>query len=160
MKIKIVEKIGNTVKKELQRSNPFGDQHCGRNDCVTCNMDLSINCRKRGPVYEISCETCKETIGKEMMYRGQTGRTAYHRMKEHFTKWQQKTEDSVLHRHSTQHHGGEEFEVNVKVLASCYGKPMTRLITEAIRIEEVPEEGLMNEKTEWNYVRLPRVGMV
>ena len=87
------------------------------------------------------------------MYRGKTGRTTYHRMKEHFTKWQQKTEDSVLHRHSTQHHGGGEFEVNVKVLSSCYGKPTTRLITEAMHIEEVPEEELMNEKTEWNYVR-------
>ena len=34
----MVEKICSTVKKELQRSNPFGQEHCRRNDCVTCNL--------------------------------------------------------------------------------------------------------------------------
>ena len=81
-------------------------------------------------------------------------------MKEHFKKWGERTEDSVLHKHSMECHDGGEFEVGVKVLASCYRKPTTRLITEAIHIEEMPEETSMNEKSEWNYVRLPRVGMV
>ena len=161
MNIKIVEKINSTTKKELQRSNPFGHQHCGRNDCFTCNRELPISCRKRGAVYEMYCVNCKETIDTpDKAYRGQTGRTTYHRMKEHLKKWEEKTEDSVLHKHSLQCHGGGEFEVSVKVLASCYGKPTTRLITEAIHIEEMPEETSMNEKSEWNYVRLPRVGMV
>ena len=66
----------------------------------------------------------------------------------------------MLHKHSTKCHGGGEFQVSVKVLAFCHGKPTTRLITEAINIEEMPEETSMNEKSEWNYVRLPRVGMV
>ena len=161
MKIKIVEKINSTTKKELQRSNPFGHQHCGRNDCVTCYLELPINCRKRGPVYEMYCVTCKEMLDTlEQAYRGQTGRTTYHRMKEHFAKWESGTEDSVLHKHSLKCHGGGDFEVSVKILASCYGKPTTRLITEAINIEEMPEETSMNERSEWNYVRLPRVGMV
>ena len=161
MRIKVVEKINSTVKKELQQSNPFGREHCGRNDCVTCNLELPINCRKRGPVYEIFCVDCKETLEKlEKMYRGQTGRTTYHRMKEHFSKWESRTEDSVLHKHSMECHGGEEFDVSVRLLASCYGKPTTRLITEAIHIEEVPEENSMNEKSEWNYVKLPRVAVV
>ena len=160
-KIKVVEKISSTLKKEIQRSNPFGQGHCGRNDCVTCNLNLPINCRKRGPVYDIHCIDCKEALERpEKTYRGQTGRTTYHRMKEHFSKWEGKTEDSVLHKHSIQCHGGEKFEVGIKVLASCYGKPTTRLITEAIHIEDIPEENSMNEKTEWNYVRLPRVGII
>ena len=52
------------------------------------------------------------------------------------------------------------FEVGVKVIASCYGKPTTRLITEAVEINEVPEENSMNERTEWNYVRIPEVAVV
>ena len=160
-KIKVVEKISSTVKKELQRSNPFGQEHCKRNDCVTCNLGLTINCRKRGPVYEISCNDCEEALETpEKKYRGQTGRTMYHRMKEHYTKWENKSEESVLHKHSLECHGGERFGVSIKLLASCYGKPTTRLITEAIHIEEVPEENTLNEKSEWNYVKLPRVGMV
>ena len=161
MKIKIVEKINSTTKKELQRSNPFRHQHCGRNDCITCNLEQPVNCRKRGPVYEIRCRNCEEELATtDKAYRGQTGRTIYHRMKEHFTQWEGEKEESVLHKHSVQCHGGGQFDVGVKVLASCYGKPTTRLITEAIHIEEMPEENSMNEKSEWNYVRLPRVGMV
>ena len=89
MRIKVVEKISGTIKKELQRSNPFGQQHCKRTDCITFNLGLQINCRKRGPVYEIWCKDCK-----------------------------------------------------------------------AVEINEVPEENSMNERTEWNYVRIPEVAVV
>ena len=158
MRIKVVEKIGSTMKKELQRSNPFGQQHCKRIDCVTCNLGLQINCRKRGQVYEIWCKDCEANVEKK--YKGQTGRTLYHRMKEHFKKWDDKVEDSALYKHSVQCHGGEKFGVGVKVIASCYGKPTTRLITEAVEIDQVPEVNSMNEKTEWNYVRIPQVAVV
>ena len=97
MKIKIVEKIGNAMKKELQRSNPFGQQHCTRTDCVTCNLGLQINCRKRGQVNELWCKNCEEDVKKK--YQGQTGRTLYNRIKEHFNKWESKNEDSILHKH-------------------------------------------------------------
>ena len=107
------------------------------------------------------CEDCKAALEmEEKKYRGQTSRTTYHRTKEHFDKWEKKAEDSVLHKHSVQCHGGQRFGVGFKILASCYGKPSTRLITEAIHIEDVAEENSMNEKSEWNYVKLPRVGIV
>ena len=64
MRIKVVEKISNTVKKELQKSNPFGQGHCKRNDCVTCGLGLEINCRKRGLVYEMYCEDCRAALEK------------------------------------------------------------------------------------------------
>ncbi len=159
MKVKVVEKIRGMMKKELQRSNPYEWEHCGRYDCVTCNLGIRLNCRTRGVVYEIPCIDCGLTI-VEKMYRGQTGRSIYERMKEHFEKWMNKAEDSPLHKHSVECHGGEWFDIDVKVLARCYGKPTTRLITEAIHIEELPEENSLNEKTEWNYIKLPRVAVV
>ena len=51
-------------------------------------------------------------------------------------------------------------EVGVKVKVSCYGKPTTRLVTEAVEIVQVLEVNSMNEKTEWNYVRIPQVAVV
>ena len=145
LRIKVVEKINGTVKKELQRSNPFGQKHCKRNDCVTCGLELPINCRKRGQVYEMYCEDCKSAMEiNEKKYRGQTSRTTYHRTKEHYIKWEKKTEDSVLHKHSVECHGGEKFQVGFKILASCYGKRTTRLITEATHIEDIPDENSMN----------------
>ena len=81
-------------------------------------------------------------------------------MKEHFDRWENESEDSVLHRHGNQCHDGGTFEVGVKVLASCYGKPTNRLITEAVTIEDIPEENSMNERSEWNYVRIPHIAVV
>ena len=158
VKVKVVEKMNKTVKSKLQRSNPYGWRHCGRGDCPTCSRDIHINCRARGCVYYIDCEDCQQTIYKQ--YRGQTGRSIYERMKEHFKEWDRKSDDSYLHKHSQQYHNGETFSVDVKVKTQCYGKPTTRMITEAVRIEELPEENSLNSKSEWTYIKLPRVNVV
>ena len=157
VKVKVVEKINQTVKKKLQKSNPYGWKHCGRSDCPTCERGMQINCRTRGCVYEIECLNCHLTVSKQ--YRGQSGRSLYERMKEHFREWGQKSEDSYLHKHGVQYHNGEAFEVNVKIITQCYGKPTTRMIAEAVQIEELPEENSLNSKAEWTYVRLPRVAV-
>ena len=36
LRIKVVEKMRKTIKKELQRSNPFKNKNCAREDCVLC----------------------------------------------------------------------------------------------------------------------------
>ena len=78
MKVKVIEKMRNTVKTEIQRSNPFKTRNCGRNDCVLCKLGMNIECRTRGCVYEIECTDCTRK------YRGQTGRSIYERINEHF----------------------------------------------------------------------------
>ena len=50
VKVKVIERMNRTVKNQIQRNNPFGWEHCGRNDCPTCNRDIQINCRARGCV--------------------------------------------------------------------------------------------------------------
>ena len=158
VKVKVVEKMNRTVKSTLQRSNPFGWKPCGRMDCYSCNHGIQINCRTRGCVYEIGCVECQLVIEKQ--YRGQTGRSEYERTKEHIEKWEAKADDSYLHKHAVQYHNGESFNIDIKILAQCYGKPTTRMITEAVMIEELPEENSLNSKSEWTYVRLPRVGIM
>ena len=158
VKGKVIERMNRTVKNQIQRNNPYGWEHCGRNDCPTCNRDIQINCRARGCVYEIECTDCKETVTKQ--YRGQSGRSIYERMKEHFREWERKSTDSYLEKHSVQYHNGETFGVDVKILAQCYGKPTSRMITEAVKIETLPEENSLNSKAEWTYVRLPSVGVI
>ena len=64
------------------------------------------------------------------------------------------------YKHSLECHNGEKFEVDVRIIAQCYGKPSTRLITEAVYIEELPKENSMNSKAEWTYIKLPRVEVV
>ena len=155
LKINVVEKMNRSVKTTLQRSNPFGWQSCGRPDCPTCNRDIKINCRARGCVYQIECVECKESVVK--MYRGQTGRSIYERMKEHISKWSEEAEDSCLHAHSTEKHRGEQFRIDVKLLKQCYGKPTERMISEAVLIQDLPSKHSLNSKAEWSYVKLPKV---
>ena len=58
MRVKVVEKMRGTIKGELQRSNPFKIEGCGRNNCVLCSLGNGIDCRTRGCVYEIKCTDC------------------------------------------------------------------------------------------------------
>ena len=157
VKVKVVERMSHTVKSNLQRSNPYGWKHCERRDCPTCNRNIQINCRARGCVYYIDCEDCQQTVFKQ--YRGQTGRSVYERMKEHFKEWEEKCADSYLLKHSVQYHNGETFGIDVKIKTQCYGRPTTRMITEPVRIEELPEENSLNSKSEWTYIKLPRVSV-
>ena len=90
LKIKVVEKIDSTVKGELQRSNPFKVRKCGRENCMIFKQGVKINCRTRGCVYEIKCEEC------ERKYVGQTSRSLYERMNEHFDDWASRREKSML----------------------------------------------------------------
>ena len=57
--------------------------------------------------------------------------------------------ESPLWRHSELYHGGGDFEVEVEVLKSCFGKPSRRMITESVMIEQLGDRETMNSKQEW-----------
>ena len=151
LSIKVVERAGPTIKSILQRSNPFGIQDCGRGNCLLCAQGEGGDCRTRGCVYEMKCEDCGR------MYRGQTGRTEYFRGKEHLLAWIAEEDDCPLQRHANLYHNGGPFEVSLRILAECFGKPSRRMITEAVLIDEIPRGMTMNSKSEWTYVKLNKV---
>ena len=150
LKIKVVERVGTTVKRVLQRSNPFPRGHCERNDCEICRRGCGVDCRMRGCVYEIICK--EEGCGR--MYRGQTGRSAYTRTGEHVADWRRGDVKCPLYRHSTIYHQGQEFEFGMKILARCYGKPSRRRISEAVHIDKLNYTQTMNNKREWTFINL------
>ena len=84
VKVKVVERVGCTVKKLIQKSKPFEKKKCERVECVLCKMESNVDCRSRGCVYSIKCKEC------DREYRGQTGRTIYDRTKEHKNDWKKK----------------------------------------------------------------------
>ena len=153
LKIKVVEKAGVTVKSILQRSNPFGKKRCERVDCKVCEIGVVGECRSRGCGYEL---VCKED-GKK--YVGQTGISVYERTKEEWRGWQNHDNTCPLWRHSEENHGGGDFEVEIRVTDRSFGKPSRRLITEAVRIEEVNDCEAMNSKMEWTYTNLNKVNV-
>ena len=123
MKVQVVERAGLTMKKTLQRSDPYEKAVCGREDCVVCKCGKLGEGKSRGCVYQTMCKEDKR------MYRGQTGRSVYERTKEEVRDWRNKDERSPLWRHSQLYHQGEDFELEVKVMDKSFGKPSRRLIT-------------------------------
>ena len=115
---------------------------------------MNIDCRTRGCVYEIKCEEC------EVRYIGQTGRSLFERMNEHFAAWKDKREKAVLWEHSKTHHRNGDFDIKVAIKARCFGEPTTRLITEAVLINELEDQDTLNNKNEWSYVRLPNIAII
>ena len=153
LRIKIVEKAGTTIKGLLQKSDPFGVNHCGRERCLICESGCPVDCRVRGCVYQYICEECKRK------YRGQTGRAIFERNNEHMEAWEQGEDECPLQRHSNLYHGGRRFNVDLEVIAKCYGKPSRRMITEAVLIGEIPDNETMNNKSEWNYANLDKMNL-
>ena len=119
LKIKVVERVGQTIKKMLQRSDPFRRNICERRDCIICTKGFNINCRERGCVYQFCCLECEQ----KRKYRGQTGRSIYHRTGEHMKNWDKDLHFYPLKRHSDIFHGGNSFEFEIEILSRCYGKP-------------------------------------
>ena len=153
IKIKMVEKVDNSLRKELQRSNPFKAETCGNIKCQICQGQTGVNCRARGCIYEMVCQEC------ERKYRGQTGNSAQERVGQHFKDWNSKDDKCPLYRHSQLYHKGERFRVGVKILRNCFGDPTTRRISEAVLIDELTAEETMNAKSEWTYVKLNKLSM-
>ena len=153
IKVKVVERVSCTVRNLLQKSNPFGILRCERDNCIVCEKNSDFDCRSRGCVYQIRCKEC------EREYRGQTGRSAYERTCEHMEDWVNKKERCPLWKHASQHHNGQRFDFDIKVMKQCFGKPTRRLITEAVVIDELPAQKTMNNKGEWSYTKLSKVNI-
>ena len=149
--MRVREKVDSSLKRELQRSNPFRENKCGRRSCIICEKEIGIDCRTRGCVYEMECEECRRK------YRGQTGNSIGERTKEHFDDWKRRESSSPLHRHSELFHEGQSFPVSIKILKRCFGNATERKITEAVLIDELSGNQTMNGKSEWTYVKLNKL---
>ena len=62
-----------------------------------------------------------------------------------------------LCRHKELFHPNEDFNISVKILAKCFGKPTRWKITEAELIDEHSFNQIMNSKKEWTYTKLNKL---
>ena len=89
-------------------------------------------------------------------YIGQTCRCIFDRINEHMNDWKNKEDSSVLLDHSRNCDDGEPFETEVSIIARCFGHPTSRMISEAVYIDQLSSDRALNSKNEWNYVNLPK----
>ena len=142
---KTIEKVDNNIRKEIQRSDPFKSESCGRKDCTICELESGVNCRARGCIYEMWCKECQRK------YRGQTGVSADERIGKHFEDWKRNLE--------TRPFTSAFANLPSRKTISGFGDPTTRRITKSVLIDELKSEQTMNGKSEWTYVKLNKVSV-
>ena len=158
--IRVVEKAGTALKRKLQRSDPFATKNCMRQECFICSSGGTGSCQVRGINYSIFCCKCEENID-EGVYHGQTSRNGFLRGEEHMDEFNKKLEKSVLWKHCRFKHNGqtEGIQFRMNVAGVYHGDPMKRQIAEAVRIQETPPNKLINDKSEYNCIQLPRASV-
>ena len=159
-RVRVVERGGTELKEMLCKNNPFGRQKCLREDCQVCHGKYSEGkqagkCLEEGITYKISCMECKME-GKKTNYWGESSRTLYERYGEHLDKKLKKKEDSALWKHEELWHNGEEVEFRPEVIQK-HMKPLTRQIQEGVLILKSEDDIILNSKSEWNMVPIPRI---
>jgi len=152
-RIKILEKSGKKLIKQLQQNDPFKEKACIDGlQCIVCSGPTPGNCRDTGVSYKINCSE-----GCDYEYTGQTGLNAYTRGKKHQQDFRAKSEKSALWKHCVNVHGCEEQPFRMKVVDRCRNDPTKRQILEAVRMQKVPLDKRMNSRSEWHTTRLPRI---
>ena len=86
---------GSSLKKRLQKSDPFKERMCRDSEkCMVCGDGEGGMCRRDGVTYEVVCKGCD---GK---YVGETSRNAFNRGLEHKSDLRKKNAKSPLHLHN------------------------------------------------------------
>lgn len=143
--VKVVERAGTSVKKQLQKSYPFKKKKC-HDGCFVCLSNGEGNCRRSNVNYEIKC--IRE--GCSFVYKGETARNAYCRGEEHLKGIENEKHDSVLYQHIVECHQSNFneppchlYKMNV---TNCHNTTLDRLVTEAVKIDKSTAPTL-NRKT-------------
>ena len=76
---------------------------------------------------------------------------------QHKSDYQHKREGSIMWKHCTKKHGGEEQQFEMKIVDYVREDPTMRQILEAVRINEVPVPQRINDKHEWIIGKIPSV---
>ena len=152
VRIAVAEVPGASLKKRIQKSDPFREKTCRDADvCMVCGDGDGGRCRREGVTYEVKCKGCE---GK---YIGETSRNAFSRGLEHKAGLTKQDKKSPLHLHNLERHGGRAPGFEMKVTGVFGGDALKRQVRESVMIQQTPEEELLNRRDEWRQVKLPQV---
>ena len=115
----------------LRRTDPFLKDQCRYGD-NTCIVEKGKDRGKRGIIYEVTCNACREPIDPQNQvkesrkpggqprpnYVGMTRTSAHCRMPGHLSGLRAKSNSNPLHRHDVEGHLGEPQEYTARILAS------------------------------------------
>ena len=143
-----MEDGGRTIHSGLKMRDPMRPKGCVFSD-PNCMVEEDSQCDRQRVVYKITCRTCLEIIITEDThnYIGLTRTTVHQRMLGHLRSQAKRQSHSPLHRHDTEHHGGNPQLYSTSIVAS--EKKIIRLYcNEALQIEKQDNKYSMNERNE------------
>ena len=97
MNFQIIEQTGVSLERLFQKSNPFREKDCGKQDCVVCDS-RGVKCRDEGVGYRGVCKECRR-VNRNSEYIGETGKNAYTRSKQHMGGLKSKNEENACYKH-------------------------------------------------------------
>ena len=157
LRIKVVERTGRTLKSQLQTSNPFRKKNCRRNGCFVCTTNIG-NCNTEGISYDIKSQG--ENCNKSDDYRGESAHNGYTRGKDHLQYLRLRSKkNSPLWRHCLEVHNGQVQQFSMAINGTHRNDSMMRQITEAIQINNLDPNRLMNTRAEMRMTRIPRASI-
>ena len=111
-------------------------------------------------VYQVQCGQCEEEKGLRQVYIGETGKSGFERMVQHWRSWRGKEKDSFLWKHDLMVHGGkmDESKLTAKIISKPR-KALQRQIEEAVRIQEEKPGTIMNSKSGFGTNKIPRISI-
>ena len=105
---RVVERGGKKLQDILVKANPWGDSHCGREECQPCEGGLTGKCQAEGAVYSYTCDRCKVEDERLSQYIGETSRTLFQRTNDHRAAMEREDEDNAMVKHQYDWHDGEK----------------------------------------------------
>ena len=154
VKIKIVEKGGQTLRSILKRQKQIPKEQANQCNCLICKSGGKPGeCRQEGAIYQITCNECNDS------YVGESGINAYTRINQHLeaeanTK---QHKDSVLHRHQLEKHNNHKVSYDAEVLTTYQTSALRRQVAESVYINKIEHGRRINNALEWNTRSLPQL---
>ena len=150
-RIKFIETSGRKFIDQLKINDQFG-QNCNPSEnCIVCaGVEKPSNCKVANVGYTLFCKLCKDR-GVQKSYKGETCRSGYLRGIEHQRQFKNKSDGSVMYKHTVKDHPDEEEKVRFGMkIVGKFQKPMNRQIDEALRIKRMNPSCLLNSKSEFH----------
>ena len=160
-RVKFVSKAGVKLKSLIQRKY-ITSETCKDDDgnpCVIKNGEgiQTHQCKQNRVNYFAKCKSC-EVEGKCKMYFGETARNLHTRSKEHYNALKNQSKSSFMFKHIKNEHSSNSNNVTFEWgLCGKFVKPLYRQLNEAININNMSMNNVLNTKSEYFHTDVKRI---
>ena len=164
MSIRVVEKAGVSVKRQLVKTDLAAGEPCKQQDCLACLSNPGegggLRHQRSGALYRGTCKLCA-ALGRSTVYFGESGFNGYSRLGEHGAAVRTGDLSNAFAKHLLEDHP-EAAALQVQDVFSfqilrTFAKPLERQVAEAVAIQNCKADTLLNSKSEWEQPAVERL---